>query len=169
MSEEKQDDKQQSDEQQLLGAPYVLKWNGRNLKLGALEEGQVAELVALCKSNAIAEHDEFMALRYPGHELTQQQQQRRENDEERFELRMRSGYYQWGEKGMASWRATRAGAHALVSVLLESGGNPLTESEIIQLMMSQGTLLGRYLAAIVWDSEFPNVPRPEETPSPAGQ
>jgi hypothetical protein len=149
------------DEQQMLGAPYTFKWHGKPLRFGALDEGRIAELVALCKSNAIDEHDQLINLRYAG-PLTPDQMQRREADEQRFEMRMSTGYYQWGERGMSAWRSTRAGARATVAVLLEAGGNPLAEADVTKLMMDGGEKLGRYIAAIVWDSEFPNVPRPAE-------
>lgn len=134
-----------------------------------MTEGVIADTVALCKSQAIIEFDEFMTLKYGGGPFTPAQRSAKANDEASFQLRMTTGFYQWGGLGMDTWRNTRNGSLALVKILCDAGGNHLTDADIFQLVSDGGEKLGRVVAAVTWDAEFPNVPRPAELTNPTGQ
>lgn len=149
-----------ADEQQLIGAPYRFEWRGKTILFNLLTEQCIADLVATCKSNAIMEHDDMMMLRYQP-PLHPEQLAKKNAEEERFEVRMTTGYFAFGGQGFNSWRQTPKGIRSIIAVVATCGGKELPESDILPLMVEGSDKLGRIVAAVLWDSEFPNVPRPE--------
>ena len=145
------------DEQQLLGAPYKVEWNGRELRFGLLGQQAKASFVAALKSFAIAQERERLNIEYPGEEHAKQ----RAAEEKEFRDDMRAGLYAWGGAQATRWWSSNVdGDVALMRALLEEGGTPLSDADARQFRVEQREKWAEILTAILWDSESPKTKRP---------
>ncbi len=147
-----------ADEQQCLGEPYILDWNGRKLKFGPVQEGMKAALVAAAKLDAVREFNENLKIRFAGND--QESIGQRAAYAQEFEDNMITGAWRWGGRLFEKWRLGSVGARHFTESLLVVNGITLTEDELRQLTEEKAEDVASIFILCCWDIMNPKAKRP---------